>query len=124
MIVYFHTKVLHQGTNYMLNKFRQDYWIPAGRASVSSVTCACVVSKRYTTRPFKQPDNSNLPSFQSTLHSSSFDYIGVDTCGPLIVSGQKYYVLIVVDLICRAIDLEVLIDMTAQELFYASELEE
>jgi len=60
-----------------------------------------------------------LPSLHLTSKCYPFLYAGIDTCGPLMVGRQKYYVLLIVDLVCTAIILEVLKDMTTKELLLA-----
>lgn len=119
IIRHFHTLVYHQGTSYTLAAIRKEFWIPAGRAAVSSLVTACKKCKRFTTRPFKQPDDSQLPSFRLDRNSSPFQNVGIDICGPLMVNNVKTWIVIFVDLVCRAIDLEFLSDLTTDELLHA-----
>jgi len=86
---------------------------------VLSVVTACQKCKKFTSCPFRQPDNLQLPSFHLTEECRLFLYVGVDTCGHLIVEDRKYYILIFADLVCRAVDLEVLVDLTTEELLLA-----
>jgi len=119
VIRHFHALVYPQGTAYTLAAVRKEYWILAGHAAISSVVTACRKCKWFTMRPFHQPDDSQLPSFQLDTTASPFQNVGMDTCGLLTVNNTKTWVLIIVDLICRAVDLEFLSDMTTEELHSA-----
>jgi len=88
-------------------------------AAVSSVVTACCKCKQFSAQPFRQPDNSQLPSFRLDTTSSPFQNVGIDTCGPLIVNNIKTWIVIFIDLVCRNIDLEFLSDMTTDKLLHA-----
>jgi len=119
LIRYFHSLVCHQGTSYTLHSLRREYWIPQGRAAVSSVVCQCTQCKRFIAHPFPQPQDSQLPHVRLTERSQPFSHVGVDTFGPLLIEDCKFYVLLITNLICRAINLELLCDMTTDELSFA-----
>jgi len=117
MVLYFHGLTYHQGTAYMLNSLRREFWLPQGRKAVSSSVRACQKCKKFMSRAFPQPDNFQLPSFRLSEECHPFQNIGVDTCGKLLVEGRTYYILVIVDLVCRAIDLEILIYLTQKNYF-------
>ena len=119
LVIHFHKLVYHQGTAYTLTALKKEFWLPRGRATVSSIVRTCQQCKRFTTRPFPQPDNSQLPSFHLTTECYPFLFIGIDTFGTLMVGWHKYYSLEIVDLVCRAVDLEVIEDMMTEELMFA-----
>ena len=43
----------------------------------------------------------------------------MDVCGALIAEGRKRWILVITDLVIRAIELELLEDLTEEELLYA-----
>lgn len=115
LVKHFHHLVYHQGTAYTLAALRKEFWVPQGRAAVYSVVTTCQSCKRFTSKSYRQPDNSQLPSFRLEPSSTPFMYTAVDVFGKLIIDKEKVWVLIFVDLVCRAIDFELLTNMTAAE---------
>jgi hypothetical protein len=116
LVQYFHILNFHGGTTLTLTSIRREFWIPRGRATVSSIVVNCAQCKRLRANAYEQPTISSLPYFRLQKNTNPFDFVGIDTAGPLYVQNQKRYVLLVTDLIIRAIDLELLEDMTTAEL--------
>jgi len=63
-----HENNFHTGTNHTLTTIWKQYWIPCGHAAVYNVIRKCNSCERYTTRPYSQPQESNLPEFRLTPH--------------------------------------------------------
>lgn len=66
-----------------------------------------------------QPDQLDLPSFCLDYQTQLFEHVGADTAGPLYAKANKTYTLLFIDLVCHAINLELLSNMTTKELSLA-----
>ncbi|XP_065224342.1 uncharacterized protein LOC135848370 [Planococcus citri] len=119
LIQHEHELLFHSGTSYTLHSIRRRFWIPSGRRAVFNIIQNCPKCKRFIARPFDQPQRSDLPSFRLQNMITPFQNVGIDTFGPIYVNNVKRYVVIVTDLIIRAIELELLPDMTTEEVFLA-----
>ena len=119
LIEFYHQTVFHAGALAVLTQIRRKYWIPAGRRAIQNVLRNCVKCKRYTSRSYHQPQESMIPEFRFQEHCTPFENIGIDTFGPIWVNTEKRFVLLVTDLVIRAVDLELLQDMTAEVIFLA-----
>lgn len=115
----YHEQNFHVGTGHTLSSLRHTFWVPSGRAAVYAEIKKCVKCKRYIAQPYRQPSESELPDFRLQKSEVPFTFVGVDTFGHLWISRQKRYVMIVVDLVIRAIDLEPLRTMTANDICLA-----
>ncbi|XP_065206647.1 uncharacterized protein LOC135836015 [Planococcus citri] len=111
-----HESAFHAGTNFVLNSLRRTYWLPDGRRSVYNAIQQCKKCKRFTTRPYVQPQISDLPEFRLQAFESPFTNVGIDTFGPLYVNKEKRYVLLATDLVIRGIDAELLLNMSTEEI--------
>lgn len=93
LIMYFHELTFHQGTAYTLTAIRREFWLPHGRANVSSTVMKCTRCKRFTSRPFTQPDDSAIPIFRLQENVTPFQSVGLDTCGLLYIDKKDTYSL-------------------------------
>ncbi|XP_043241080.1 uncharacterized protein LOC122391342 [Amphibalanus amphitrite] len=106
-----HERLMHAGTDHVLNELRQQYWIPRARQTVKKVVRACVVCRRRRAKPC-QPLMADLPDSRFDTRRS-FSSVGIDFFGPLVTrSGrrsmqQKRYCLLITCLTTRAVHLEV-----------------
>lgn len=119
LIYYFHANNFHVGVEHTLTLLRSRYWVPRGRAAVYHTVKSCTVCQRYRARPFRQPTQSNLPSFWLQETKFPFTKVGVDTAGPLLIENQKKYILLATCLVTRAVPLELLDSMKATEFLSA-----
>jgi len=81
----------------------------------------CRQCKRFTERPFQQANDSDQPKFRLQENVTPFENIGIETMSELHINDETHYILLVTDLIIRPIGLEVLTDMTIEELVYANQ---
>ncbi|XP_053388871.1 uncharacterized protein LOC128551937 [Mercenaria mercenaria] len=79
-----HRKLLHTGVSQTLSELRHIFWIPKGRATVSSVLKSCQICKRVDCRPYKLPPMASLPKSRVS-ESIPFSNVGLDYLGPLYV---------------------------------------
>ena len=97
---------------------RHKYWIPQGRASVRSVFRHCYTCRRHEGGPYKMPVMPPLPITRVT-EACAFPRTGLDYLGPLYMKTdqerKKVWVCLFTCLVTRAIHLELMRDMTAEE---------
>lgn len=126
-VLHYHQKVLHSGVSQTLAQIRQEYWVPHGRALTKLILKSCLTCKRAEGRPFVMPEMPPLPR-ERVARSVPFEFTGVDYFGPLYVKqfvqmseqdievvSKKVWVCLFTCLSVRAIHLEVVEDMTAEE---------
>ena len=119
IVSHYHELNFHVGTSHTLAALRKRYWLPRGRAAVFNVLKSCARCKRFTTQAYAQPQISDLPLFRLQQDTMPFMNIGIDTFGHIWVGRTKRWVLIVVDLVIRSIELEILQNMRAETISLA-----
>ena len=111
LIADIHERLMHAGTDHVLNELRQKYWIPRVRETVKMAVHDCVVCRRRRARPC-QPRMADLPEARFDTRRC-FSSIGIDFFGPLITktsrsdAQHKRYCLLITCLTTRAVHLEV-----------------
>jgi integrase-like protein len=82
-----HRTFCHAGTQFLLNKLREKYWIVQGRKTVGKIIQKCVICRRFSCKSFLC-DPAPLP--QNRIETqSAFQISGVDLAGPFIMKGGK-----------------------------------
>ena len=122
-----HSRVLHSGVSQILSTIRQEYWIPQGRAVLKKVLKDCRVCRRIEGTPFAMPRMPDLPK-ERVARSKPFEYTGIDYFGPLYIkyfaqptnqlseqTEKKVWVCLFTCLTVRAIHLELVEEMSAEE---------
>lgn len=113
-----HEENLHVGVSQTLNTLRGKYWIPQGRTQVKKILKQCLRCIKHGGGPYKLPEAPALPS-ERVNYSTPFTYIGMDYLGPLYVSTstgvEKRWICLITCLATRAVHLELVKDMTAEE---------
>jgi len=113
-----HKQLLHAGVAQTLCQIRQKYWIPHGRSTVKSVLKNCRICRKHEGGPFTMPDMPQLPK-QRVTKSTPFSNTGLDYLGPLYVKHstgtKKVWVCLFTCLVTRAIHLELIQDMSAEQ---------
>lgn len=117
-----HNDNFHIGTAHTLSMVRHKYWIPQGRAQVKKVIKSCPKCIKYGGGPYKLPPPPALPS-ERVNYSTPFTYVGVDYLGPMYVvsklGNEKRWICLFTCLAIRAVHLEVVNDLTAEECLLA-----
>ncbi|XP_022788921.1 uncharacterized protein LOC111328700 [Stylophora pistillata] len=122
----FHEKLMHAGVSHTLSATRREFWIPQGRSSVRRVLLKCLRCRRYQGGPYQMPATAPYPRSQIE-ESPPFTYTGLDYLGPLYVkvskpsATQKVWLCLFPCLAVRAIHLEVVHDMTAEQFLFCLE---
>lgn len=124
VIISVHRNVKHAGRAHTLAALRQQFWLPQGRREVyQTIKEHCFTCRREVAQSFKAPEMAPLPMFRINRTETPFTNVGVDTFRPFKVRVEykgeitfpKRWVIIFACLVVRAVHLEVLMDMTAEE---------
>jgi len=126
LILDLHESNLHAGSSHTLAALRRSYWIPSGRRLVYTVvTSDCASCRLKRAKPFASPDMGPLPATRVGDEERPFAATGMDVFGPLVIkdagetNGQKVWVLLFTCLRIRAIHLEPLLRMKAEDFLLA-----
>ncbi|XP_061724856.1 uncharacterized protein LOC133530807 [Cydia pomonella] len=122
LILETHQRYYHVGAPHTLSIIRQKYWIPQGRAKVQRIIRKCQQCIKHGGGPYKLPSTPALPAERAN-YSAPFTYTGMDYFGPILVmeNGQmiKRWICLYTCLAVRAIHMEVVKDLTAEECLLA-----
>ena len=123
----YHSKLLHSGVSQTLAHTRKEYWIPHGRSKVKKVLNQCRVCRRTEGNPYKMPRMPPWPK-ERVNEALLFEHTGLDYFGPLYVKQyphasdqkttpeiRKVWVCLFTCLVVRAIHLEIVDDMSADQ---------
>ncbi|XP_063634857.1 uncharacterized protein LOC134805492 [Cydia splendana] len=122
LILETHQKYYHVGAPHILSIIRQKYWIPQGRAKVQRIIRKCQQCIKHGGGPYKLPPTPALPAERAN-YSAPFTYTGIDYFGPIFVTEdghmRKRWICLYTCLAVRAIHMEVVKDLTAEECLLA-----
>ena len=116
----FHEKLMHAGVSHALSAIRKEFWIPQGRASVKKVLRNCRRCRRHQGGPYRMPQMAPYPPSRIE-ESAPFTCTGLDYLGPLYVKvndesvTQKVWICLFTCLAVRAVHLELVNDMSAEQ---------
>jgi hypothetical protein len=105
LITYVHRIYHHGGTQFILNKLRQKFWIVQGRKTVGRIIRKCVRCKRYSSQKLTcNPAPLPLHRIETV---AAFQTTGVDLAGPLVLKGgKKAWIVIYTCAVYRAVYLD------------------
>ncbi|MCP3662859.1 MAG: DUF1759 domain-containing protein [Gammaproteobacteria bacterium] len=121
-----HHKTFHSWTTRTLVEIRKDYWIPQGRQMVQAVLKSCKVCLKQVGGPYQVPLMPAWPK-ERVSRSPPYSYVGIDYLGPLRIKdrrgreeeSRKIWICLFTCMATRAIHLEVVHDMTANQFLDA-----
>ena len=118
-----HRKCKHLGIQSTLNQVRlSGFWIPKPYQSIKKILAICTTCKKFNSIAFKYPRVTNLPKHRVDL-IKPFKHLGLDYTGHIFVrqngKNVKMYILLFTCLSIRAIHIELLPDMTANQFVLA-----
>jgi transposase InsO family protein len=112
----------HSGEDQTLSSLRKRYWVPAVRWTIRKLISGCVECRKWQGKMYRQPRMPELPAARVTPHPA-FTYTGIDYFGPMQVrhgsTTKKVWVALFTCLTVRAIHLELVQNMTAEEFLLA-----
>lgn len=122
--------MLHAGPTLLSASLNRRFHIIYLRKTVRSITRQCVTCRRLTVRP--QPQMMGQLPPERVTPGCVFEKVGVDYAGPFLIKYAmvrkptlvKVYVCIFVSLAVKAVHIEVVSDLTSEQLCYASLLVE
>lgn len=117
-----HEENYHVGAPHTLSLVRQQFWIPKGRPVVERILKKCPQCVKHGGGPYPLPPTPALPA-ERVNYSTPFTYTGIDYFGHVYVDTkngqQKRWVCLFTCLAVRAIHMEVVQDLTADECIMA-----
>ena len=124
IILDFHHRMCHVGVGGTIVSLRDRFWVASARSEIRRYLSKCVQCKRASGRHYSLPLPSELPHFCFDTSIRPFSNVGVDFTGDLIVknrSGEhiKVYICLFTCLTTRAINLEIVEDMTTSSFHQA-----
>uniref|UniRef100_A0A914X7S0 Integrase catalytic domain-containing protein n=1 Tax=Plectus sambesii TaxID=2011161 RepID=A0A914X7S0_9BILA len=119
IVLHKHRQMMHGGVQQTLAEVRKEYWLLKGRSEIRKIISRqCYICRKYTARPFSLPPLPALPK-ERVQQSTPFEYTGLDYLGPLWVKEggdkTKMWICLFTCLVTRAIHLEPVMDLTAQQ---------
>ena len=110
IIEYAHQSVGHLGTNTVLARVREKYWILGATKIIKGIINKCVVCRKYKAKTCDQK-MASLPAERVSSCNPPFSHVGMDYFGPIEVkrgrTTMKRYGVIFTCLSIRAVHLEV-----------------
>ena len=114
LIEYIHRSNCHAGTQFVLGKLRERYWIPKGRKTVGRVIQRCTVCRRFSSKSLPC-EPASLPKDRVQNHYA-FQTTGVDLAGPLMLKGgKKAWVVLYTCALYRGVHLDIVDSLSAEE---------
>ena len=106
----------HAGVNHIFSQLQQRYWVLKGREAVRRVINRCVTCQKVYKAPTPQM-MAELPA-ERVDGNAPFEATAIDVCGPYSVRNggrgfHKRWILLFTCLSCRAVNFELLRDMSS-----------
>jgi len=107
------------GTNHLLARLRERFWIIAGREAVKAVELSCAICNRRKAIPLKQ-QMAPLPQSRTQMSLKPFSNTSVDFAGPFMTrqgrrrAQEKRYLCIFVCQETRGVHLELAYSLTSE----------
>ncbi|OXA46713.1 Pro-Pol polyprotein [Folsomia candida] len=120
LIEYIHRAYNHAGTQFVLGKLRERYWIAQGRKTVGRVIQKCTVCKRYSA---KSLDCDPAPLPQDRIETvAAFQISGVDLAGLLILrGGEKAWIVLYTCAVYRGVHLDLITSLSTEAFLHSLE---
>ena len=117
-----HLVSMHGGVGLTIAEIRQKYWIPRIRRLVKRVIEKCHGCKRFRVKALSNPPAGYLPK-DRTEGDAPFQTVGLDYAGPITYrrkkSDGKAYILVYACSLTRALHLDLLPDLSAEEFIFS-----
>jgi hypothetical protein len=117
-----HQQLLCAGPEQTIASLRHKVWIIQARHAVKSAILQCGICKRARAQPFS-PTMAPLPNFRTMVNTPPFHTTGFDLAGPFNIKttdgSQKVYIALFTCAVVRAVHLELLTSMDANQIIMA-----
>ncbi|XP_053692165.1 uncharacterized protein LOC128740628 [Sabethes cyaneus] len=124
IVTHYHRNLLHAGPQLVLSSLRERYWPLSARNLVRKIIHKCIQCYRTKPKPHEQL-MGDLP-VERVTPAPPFQRVGVDYCGPFHIQYPhrkglpiKCFIAVFVCLVVKAINLEVVADLTTQAFIAA-----
>ena len=118
LITEVHKLHCHAGTQFLMGKLREKYWILRGRKTVRKVIRLCVKCRRHEAKPF-QVESAALP-IKRVTSGEVFQTTGIDLAGPIHILEnkklKKVWIVLFTCAVYRGVHLD-LVDSLSTEAF-------
>lgn len=107
LILETHNNFCHAGSQFIMSKLREKYWITQARKTISNVIHHCIVCQRFAS---KKMDVIPAALPETRVKSGEiFDSTGVDLFGHLVLkNGSKVWVVLYTCAVYRAVHLDII----------------
>lgn len=118
LVKYVHQTSYHSGTQHVLGRLRERYWVVHARTLVKKVIRGCVKCQRYYVDHLKCAE---APLPEKRIETvAAFQTTGVDLAGPLMLKGgKKVWIVLFTCAVYRGVHLDV-VDSLNSEAFLMS----
>lgn len=118
LIVEEHLKYGHAGTQFLVNKLRERFWIIHAKKAVKRIIKKCTICIRFSRLPATVPA-APLPE-NRIKNAKVFEITGIDLAGPLYLkSNEKQWIVIFTCAVMRAVHLELVAKIDTEEFILA-----
>ena len=119
-----HHRQHHVGVGGTIVALRNRFWVPSAFTETRRLLTKCVTCKKVTGRHYALPMPPELPKFRYDTSIRPFSNVGIDFAGPLTVKDNsgihiKVYICLFICLTTRAINLEVVEDLSTSSFLQA-----
>ena len=114
-----HHQIHHGGKRFTKATVSTNYYIPGLNSKVHHIIKTCVECQRKRKRLMSQPTGP-LPDWRTRTYLP-WQCVGIDYFGPMILQGstKKYYGLLATCCVSRAVDVELVDDLSAEKCLIA-----
>ena len=120
LIEWYHLQYQHAGTQFLLSKIRERFWILCARRETNRVIHKCVICLRHSGRNY-EVDPATLPATR-TDGSHAFQHTGVDLAGPLhMKNGEKAWLVLFTCAVFRCVHLDYVTSLSTETFLNALE---
>lgn len=122
MILHIHKEQCHAGTQLLMTKLRERFWILGGRKVIKTILNACFACKRYTV---KKVETIPTPLPEDRVRDAKvFEVTGIDLAGPLYLKGdneksRKVWIVVFTCAVYRAVRLELVSSLSTDRFLQA-----
>ena len=120
LIRWCHVNHHHAGTQFLMSKLRERFWILRARRSINRVIHKCPTCLRHASKSFRV-DPATLPAAR-TVSSCAFQTTGVDLAGPLYLkNGGKAWLVLFTCAVYRCVHLDFVTSLSTETFLNALE---